>query len=65
MKQDYEEKVATLNEELHYYREVKYPEMRELLNNCKEQLREFEDLNQKRNEVIERLESENAYLKQY
>ena len=63
MKQDYEERVATLVEELHYFREVKYPEMRDLLANCKEQLREFEELNQMRNQVIERLESENTSLK--
>jgi hypothetical protein len=37
--------------------------MRDLLNHCKVQLREFEELNGKRNEVIERLEKENAMLK--
>lgn len=34
MKQDYEERFVTQNEELNYYREVKYPEMRDLLTNC-------------------------------
>lgn len=63
MKLDYEEKIANLNEELHFFKEVKYPEMRELLSNCNEQLREFEDLNLMRNEVIEKLEKENAVLK--
>jgi predicted nuclease with TOPRIM domain len=63
MKLDYEEKIASLNEELHFLKEVKYPEMRELLSNCNQQLREFEDLNLMRNEVIERLEKENAVLK--
>ena len=37
--------------------------MSELLAKCKQQLREFEDLNIKRNAVIERLESENQDLK--
>lgn len=63
MKVDYEDKCANLTEELHYYKEVKCGEMRDLLNHCKVQLREFEELNGKRNEVIERLEKENAMLK--
>lgn len=63
LKQDSEERVAALTEELHYYKEVKCSEMRELLNGCKEQLREFEDLNVKRNTLIEQLERENALLK--
>ncbi len=63
LKQDYEERCANLSEELNYYKEVKCVEMRDLLNHCKVQLREFEELNGKRNEVIERLEKENAMLK--
>jgi phosphopantetheine adenylyltransferase len=63
LKQDYEERCANLTEELHYFKEVKCVEMRDLLNHCKLQLREFEELNGKRNEVIERLEKENAILK--
>ncbi len=63
MKVDYEDKCANLTEELHYYKEVKCGEMRDLLNHCKLQLREFEELNGKRNEVIERLEKENAMLR--
>ena len=60
MKQDYEDRVGALTEELHYYKEVKMIEMRELLSSCKEQLRGFEDLNKKRNGVIEKLEVENS-----
>ena len=63
LKQDYEERCANLTEELHYFKEVKCVEMRDLLNHCKLQLREFEELNGKRNEVIERLEKENAMIK--
>lgn len=63
LKQDYEERCANLSEELNYYKEVKCVEMRDLLNHCKVQLREFEELNGKRNEVIERLEKENAMLR--
>jgi hypothetical protein len=63
LKQDYEERVASLTEELNYYKEVKCVEMRELLSHCKIQLREFEELNARRNEVIERLERENAQLR--
>lgn len=36
MKQDYEEKVAALSEELHFYKEVKCAEMRDLLASCRE-----------------------------
>ena len=36
MKADYEERIAVVSEELNYYREVKCPEMRDLLTNCKE-----------------------------
>ena len=38
MKQDYDNQVNDLNEELDYYKE-KYEEMKELLNNCREQLK--------------------------
>lgn len=58
-----EERLATLSEELHFYKEVKCVEMRDLLSGCKEQLRQFEDLNTKRNEVIDKLEIENESLK--
>lgn len=37
--------------------------MKELLNNCKEQLKQFEELNEMRNVVIERLENENMQMK--
>jgi hypothetical protein len=37
--------------------------MKELLKGCKEQLKEFEDLNEKRNGLIERLESEIKVLR--
>lgn len=63
MKQDAEERIAALNEELHYYREVKCGEMRDLLANCKQELKEFEELNLLRNDVIERLENENMHLR--
>lgn len=52
-----------LNERVDYYRE-KYDGMKELLTSCKEQLREFEELNLMRNEVIEKLEVENVTMKQ-
>jgi len=64
LKQEYEERVAALTEELHFYKEVKLPEMRDLLASCQDQLREFEELNRKRNEVITKLESENSMLKE-
>ncbi len=64
MRQEYEERVATLTEEVHYYKDVKCAEMSELLATCKMQLRDFEELNAKRNSVIERLESENRELKE-
>jgi hypothetical protein len=63
MKQDYEERVAALSEELHFYREVKCAEMRDLLASCREQLRDFEELNVKRNAVIEELERENGFFR--
>lgn len=47
---------------MNYYQE-KYTEMKELLGNCREQLQRFEDLNNLRNSVIERLEQENQELK--
>jgi len=34
LKQEYEERVAALTEELHFYKEVKLPEMRDLLASC-------------------------------
>jgi hypothetical protein len=34
MKQDYEDRIAALTEELHFYKEVKLAEMRELLTSC-------------------------------
>lgn len=49
MKAEYEERVATLGEEVHYYKDVKCAEMSDLLSTCKMQLREFEELNSKRN----------------
>ncbi len=39
--------------------------MKELLNSCREQLKQFEELNLMRNDVIERLENENKALKMY
>jgi hypothetical protein len=51
-----------MTEELDYFKE-KYNEMKELLNTCKEQLSQFEDLNLMRNDVIEKLEKENSLLK--
>ncbi len=50
-------------EELEYTKD-KYHEVKELLSNCTEQLKQFEELNQMRNDVIERLERENALLLQ-
>jgi hypothetical protein len=41
----------------------KYNEMKELLNGCREQLKQFEELNSKRNSVIERLETDNLHFK--
>jgi hypothetical protein len=46
-----------------YYQD-KYNEMKELLSNCTDQLKEFEELNQFRNDVIEKLEKENKALKE-
>lgn len=63
MKQDYDEHVTELNEEVEHYKE-KYNDMKELLSSCREQLKEFEELNVKRNDVIEQLETENNQLKQ-
>ena len=37
--------------------------MKELLNSCREQFKDFEELNQMRNEVMEKLEKENETLK--
>lgn len=37
--------------------------MKDLLNNCREQLKQFEELNEMRNDVIEKLEAENKYMK--
>ena len=52
-----------MNDELSYFKD-KYNEMKELLNSCREQLKQFEDLNQMRNDVIEKLENENKSLKE-
>lgn len=38
--------------------------MKTLLDNCREQLKQFEELNNMRNDVIEKLENENRLLKQ-
>jgi len=38
--------------------------MKDLLDSCREQLKQFEDLNTMRNDVIERLENENRALKE-
>ncbi|CDW83375.1 UNKNOWN [Stylonychia lemnae] len=62
-KQEYEEQVASIEQENTYYKE-KYLDMKDLLAKCTEQLREFEELNQMRNDVIEKLERENTNLKQ-
>ena len=51
-----------MKEELGYYH-GKYDEMKDLLNSCREQLRQFEELNDMRNEVITRLEKENGEMK--
>lgn len=37
--------------------------MKELLGSCTDQLKQFEDLNQLRNDVIEKLEKENAQMR--
>lgn len=63
LKAESEEKIATLTEEMRYYKDVKCGEMSELLRGCQAQLREFEDLNSKSKAVIERLEGENRALK--
>jgi hypothetical protein len=63
LKVESEEKIATLTEEMHYYKDVKCGEMSELLRGCQAQLREFEELNSKSKAVIERLEGENRTLK--
>lgn len=62
-KQEHEQQIAEMVEELEYTKE-KYHEVKELLSNCTEQLKQFEDLNQMRNDVIERLERDNALLLQ-
>jgi hypothetical protein len=41
------------------YFKDKYNELKDLLSNCTEQLRQFEELNTLRNDVIEKLEREN------
>ena len=51
-----------MNEELIYYKD-KYIEMKDLLNSCREQLKQFEELNEMRNDVLEKLENENKSLK--
>ena len=51
-----------MNEELIHYKD-RYREMKELLAGCKEQLKQFEELNKMRNLVIEKLENENMALK--
>lgn len=51
-----------LNTELTYYKD-KYYEMKDLLTNCREQLKHFEGLNEMRNSVIEKLEKEIKELK--
>ena len=40
-----------MKEELDYYH-GKYEEMKDLLNSCREQLKQFEELNDMRNDVI-------------
>lgn len=51
-----------LNDKVDYFRE-KYDSMKELLASCKLQLKEFEELNLLRNDVIEKLETENITMK--
>lgn len=62
MKQDYDEQIADLTEEMGYYKN-KYQEMKDLLNSCREQLTQFEELNEMRNQVILKLEGEIKGLK--
>jgi chromosome segregation ATPase len=57
-KQEYDEHIIEVTDEAEYFKE-KYNEMKDLLGNCTEQLRQFEELNALRNDVIEKLEKEN------
>eukprot|EP00347_Sterkiella_histriomuscorum_P024478 403330974 len=62
IKKEHEDKVVELNEEIVYYK-GKNVELKDLLAKCTDQLKEFESLNLMRNDVIEKLEKENAFLK--
>ncbi len=62
IKQDYEDQIQEINDDLQYFKD-KYSEMKDLLNSCREQLKQFEELNLMRNNVIEKLENENKNLK--
>lgn len=47
---------------MQYYKD-KCHDLKELLAKCTDQLKDFEELNQMRNDVIEKLEKDNAQLK--
>lgn len=62
MMQEYDQQVIELQDEADYFKD-KYDELKELLSNCTEQLKQFEELNVLRNDVIEKLERDNQHFR--
>jgi hypothetical protein len=58
IRQEADELVSEAQNETKYYQN-KYKELKLLLNDCRDQLKQFEELNEARNAVIEKLEVDN------